>query len=287
MSDTTNPVIAARGLDAGYHGQPVVRGLDLEVHTGEMVAIFGANGAGKSTTLLTLAGALPPVGGRVELFGAPHPGKLFAAAKRGLALLTDDRAIFPPLTVRDNLRLGQGSVDAALQHFPELKEHLGRTAGLLSGGQQQMLSLGRILAAEPRVILADELSLGLAPLIVSRLLRALRSAADAGAAVLLVEQHVPVALAHVDRACVLVRGELALERPADELRADPSQVTRLYLSSDAASDAAAGPGAEGREAASFADAALAHPESISASTPSGQAPATTTTERPATEGNNA
>jgi branched-chain amino acid transport system ATP-binding protein len=127
------------------------------------------------------------------------------------------------------LRLGQGSVETALLHFPELEEHLERKAGLLSGGQQQMLSLGRILAAQPKVILADELSLGLAPLIVKRLLAALRSAADAGAAVLLVEQHVPVALRTVDRACVLVRGKIALERPASELLEHPEMISDLYL----------------------------------------------------------
>lgn len=235
MSRTAGtPLIAARGLDAGYHGQPVVHGLDLEVRAGEMVALFGANGAGKTTALLTLAGAQPAIGGDIELFGAPHPGRLHQAARAGLALLTDDRAIFPPLTVRDNLRLGRGGVEAALAHFPELRDHLDRPAGLLSGGQQQMLAVGRILAAEPRVVLADELSLGLAPLVVARLLRALRAAADAGAAVLIVEQHVPVALEHVDRAVVLVRGRVALEAPAAELRADPSRVTNLYLSADTA-----------------------------------------------------
>lgn len=224
--------IVARGLNAGHHGQPVLRNLDLEVFPGEMVAIFGANGAGKTTALLTLAGDLSPIGGEIELLGSAHPGSLFAAARRGLALLTDDRAIFAPLTVRDNLRLGRGSVDAALEHFPELEQHLNRRAGLLSGGQQQMLSLARILAAEPRVVLADELSLGLAPLVVSRLMRALRSAADRGTAVLLVEQQVPVALAHVDRACVLVRGELVLSESADVLRDDPSKVTDLYLAGE-------------------------------------------------------
>jgi len=225
----TAPLIRCEGISAGYHGRAVVEDVDLEVTGGEMVALLGANGAGKSTALLTIAGDLQPLGGRLEVFGG-RPRSLLGAARQGLALLTDDRGIFPPLTVRDNLRLGRGGVEDAVAYFPELREHLERRAGLLSGGQQQMLALARILAARPRVILADELSLGLAPLIVRRLLAALRSAADDGAAVLLVEQHVPVALATVDRVCVLARGRVALQAPAGEVRKNPGLIDDLYLS---------------------------------------------------------
>jgi branched-chain amino acid transport system ATP-binding protein len=225
-------LIKTTDLSSGYNGQAIVENLNLEIRAGEMVGLFGANGSGKTTTLLTLAGEVAPISGTIELLGEKHPGSLFASARNGLALLTDDRGIFAPLSVQDNLRLGQGSVEGALEHFPELEEHLSRKAGLLSGGQQQMLSLGRILAAKPKIILADELSLGLAPLIVKRLLSALRSAADAGAAVLLVEQHVPVALATVDRACVLVRGKIALEKPAAELRKNPEIISNLYLAAE-------------------------------------------------------
>ncbi|MGP6169663.1 ABC transporter ATP-binding protein [Microbacterium sp. A204] len=222
------------GVNAGYNGQPVIRDMDLEVREGEMHGLFGTNGAGKTTTLLTIAGSVKVLGGKLEINGHKHPGSLFKASKREqLALLTDDRGIFPPLSVRDNLRLGKGSVERAIEFFPELEEHLGRRAGLLSGGQQQMLALGRILAAEPSIILADELSLGLAPLVVTRLAQALRQAADAGAAVLLVEQHVPVALAAVDRASVLVRGKIELSDDAENLRANPQQIMDLYLSNAA------------------------------------------------------
>jgi branched-chain amino acid transport system ATP-binding protein len=224
-------VLRVTDLASGYHGQPVISGISLEVRAGQMLGLFGANGAGKTTALQTIAGVIAPLSGRLELFGAPHPGSLYRAAKRGLALLTDDKGIFPPLSVRDNLRLGRGSVERAIEHFPELEPHLGRRAGLLSGGQQQMLALARILAAQPRIILADELSLGLAPLIARRLLAVLRTAADGGAAVLLVEQHVPVALAAVDRACVLARGTIALDQPASELRKNPDAITDLYLAS--------------------------------------------------------
>lgn len=229
MTVVSDILIKTEGLSAGYNGQPIIRDIDFEISAGEMVGLFGANGAGKTTTLLTLAGEIKPLSGQVELFGSTHPGSLIKAARAGMALLTDDRAIFPPLSVRDNLRLGRGSVGDALAFFPELEEHLDRRAGLLSGGQQQILAVARILAAKPKVILADELSLGLAPMIVKRLLAALRAAADNGAAVLLIEQHVPVALSQVDRACVLVHGSLALERPASELRANPDAITDLYL----------------------------------------------------------
>jgi len=222
-------VLTARALDAGYRGRAVVRGLDLAVNPGEMVGLFGSNGAGKTTALLTLAGQLPAVAGELELLGAPHPRSLVGAARRGVALLADDRGIFAPLSVRDNLRLGRGGVDAAVEFFPELREHLDRPAGLLSGGQQQMLSLGRLLAADPKLVLADELSLGLAPLVVRRLLIALRRAADGGAAVILVEQHVPAALRVIDRALVLVQGELRLEADAERLRKEPELIRDLYL----------------------------------------------------------
>lgn len=229
MSDQA--VVDLRGVSAGYHGSPVISDLDLRIRAGEMYGLFGTNGAGKSTTLLTVAGAVAPLAGEIRINGRKHPGSLYQAAKKEkLALLTDDRGIFAPLSVRDNLRLGRGGVDDALAFFPELEEHLDRKAGLLSGGQQQMLALGRILASRPSVILADELSLGLAPLVVKRLVEALRAAADEGAAVLLVEQHVPVALGAVDRACVLVRGRIELEDDAAQLRDHPERIMDLYLS---------------------------------------------------------
>lgn len=229
MSD--QPVVSLRGLSAGYHGSPVISDIDLEINAGQMYGLFGTNGAGKTTTLLTVAGAVPTLAGELLLHGRAHPGSLYRAAKKEkVALLTDDRGIFAPLSVRDNLRLGRGSVDDAIAHFPELEEHLDRKAGLLSGGQQQMLALGRILASKPALILADELSLGLAPIIVKRLVAALRTAADEGAAVLLVEQHVPVALQAVDRACVLVRGRIELEDDAANLRDQPERIMDLYLS---------------------------------------------------------
>jgi branched-chain amino acid transport system ATP-binding protein len=225
----TTPSLSTDALCVGYGGVPVVRDIALDVNPGEMVALFGANGAGKTTTLLTLAGEIPPVSGRVLLLGDPAPGQLHQRARAGLGLLSDDRSIFMGLTVRENLWLGSGSVDDALTFFPELEEHLGRRAGLLSGGQQQMLALARIFAARPKVILADELSMGLAPLVLRRLLEALRAAADDGAAVLLVEQHVRLALQKIDRLYVLSRQRVALSARAEDVRHRPEIISDLYF----------------------------------------------------------
>jgi len=222
-------VLEARGLTVGYGRVTVVRDLDLAVEPGEVVALLGRNGAGKTTTLLALAGFLSPGAGEVRLGGDPAPRAPQARARRGLALMSDDRAVFPSLTVAQNLRLGRGPAATALRLFPELEPLLGQRAALLSGGQQQMLGLALVLAAEPRAILVDELSLGLAPVVVERLLAALRSAAEAGAAVLLVEQKPELALALASRALVLVNGRLELEAAADSLAADPAALEQAYL----------------------------------------------------------
>lgn len=224
------PLLQVNGLVAGYNGVAVLHGLDLTVEAGEVVAILGANGAGKSTALLSIADALKPMSGEVLLEGSPVRGGLEGMARSGAALVTDDRAIFKDLSVRDNLRLGRGSVAAALDEFTELKPLLHRRAGLLSGGEQQMMTIGRALAAQPKLFMADEMSQGLAPIIVSRLLRAARRAADAGAAVLLVEQHVRLILNVADRAYVLQRGNVTMSGTAAELRSRLGTVEEAYLS---------------------------------------------------------
>ncbi|MGY1838130.1 MULTISPECIES: ABC transporter ATP-binding protein [unclassified Modestobacter] len=213
----------------------MVTDIDLEVRHGEVVALFGPNGAGKTTLLLTLAGEIPVLSGSVSVLGDPSSRPLFRRARAGLGLLTDDRSVFMDLTARENLRLGRGNVEDALAFFPELEAHLDRRTGLLSGGQQQMLGLARILAARPQAILADELSLGLAPLVVRRLLTALRQAAEGGTAVLVVEQHVQVALQMVDRVYVLKQGSLVLSETAARARANPEAISDLYFASSGAS----------------------------------------------------
>ena len=222
-------VLAARGLSAGYGGAPVVRALDIEVRAGEVVVLLGPNGAGKTTTLLTLAGALTPHAGEVHVAGSPSTASLHRRARGGLSLVPEDRSVIMSLTVRENLRVGRCDPALALATFPELTEHLDRRAGLLSGGQQQMVTLARALARRPTVLLADELSLGLAPQVVTRLLTAVRAAADDGLAVLLVEQHVRSALTIADRVHVLRHGRLAWSGTAAEAEANRDAVASAYL----------------------------------------------------------
>src|SRR5262249_24070123 len=163
-----------------YGGAPVLRGIDLVVEAGEIVALLGANGAGKSTTMLAIAGELALAGGEIRFDGSVLRGPLHRRARRGIALITDDRALFARPAVADTLRLGRGGIAPAVAGFPELEPLLGRRAGLLSGGEQQMLTLGRALAMRPRLLLVDELSLGLAPVIVDRLMTAIQAAAESG-----------------------------------------------------------------------------------------------------------
>jgi ABC-type branched-subunit amino acid transport system ATPase component len=227
--DAGQVMLAARGVSTGYHGVPVVRDLDLEVRAGEVVLLAGPNGAGKTTTMMTLAGAIRPLSGTTEFAGSPTRLPMHKRVRLGLGVVTERRAIFRGLTVADNLRLGRAPVQDALATFPELRARVHVRAGQLSGGEQQMLSLARVIAARPRAVIADEMSLGLAPIVVMRLLEALRSAADHGAAVLIVEQHVRVALEMADRACFLKSGSIALSGSSSQLRGRESEIEEVYL----------------------------------------------------------
>ncbi len=229
-ASTSDLLLQVEGLSAGYGELPAIRDVDLTVHAGEVVALLGPNGAGKSTTLLTLAGELPPLGGRVTYLGRADNDPLHRRVREGLGFVPDDRSVFQSLSVAANLRLGPGPSEAALELFPELRPLLGRRAGLCSGGEQRILSLARALAARPRLLLVDELSLGLAPLVVRRLLEAIRGAADNdGVGVLLVEQHAGEALRVADRACLLHRGRVVLESSSADLFDDPQSLERAYL----------------------------------------------------------
>jgi branched-chain amino acid transport system ATP-binding protein len=225
---SSEALISARGVSAGYHKHPVVTGLDLEVRAGEVVALLGPNGAGKTTTLLTLAGELTPLEGEVHFHGETKPAPLFQRARHGLAFVTEERSVFPNLTAGENLKIGRGDDSIALGLFPELEPLLDRRGGLLSGGEQQMLTLARALSRKPIVLLADELSLGLAPLVVARLLKAVRSAADEhGVGVLLVEQHVKQAMRIADRVVVMRGGRIVLSGTAADVE---GRLEEAYLS---------------------------------------------------------
>jgi branched-chain amino acid transport system ATP-binding protein len=238
--DTPGHALVVRDLFAGYQQVPVVRELNLEVRPGEVVALLGPNGAGKTTTLETIAGLNRPISGTIELSGENIGGTpAYVLAHRGLALVPEGRALFPGLTVREHLRLAGGRnasrEEELLEMLPELQKCLGRKAGLLSGGEQQMLAVGRALVTRPRLLLVDEMSLGLAPVIVERLLPILRRAADElGASVLFVEQHVALALEISDRAYVLAHGRIRIEGPAAELRERRELLAASYLGETAA-----------------------------------------------------
>lgn len=223
--------LEARGLTVGYGRAAVGWDLDLDLAAGEIVALLGPNGAGKTTTLLTLAGFLRPLKGSIA-FDGESTAKLRpeSLVRRGLCLIPDDRALISNLTVRETLRLVRTPAVDALDIFPELRPLLDRKCGLLSGGEQQMVAVARALSPRPPVIMVDELSLGLAPLIVQRLLKALREAADdGGTAVLLVEQQVEEALKLADRAYVMVHGRIVLKETAAALRDNQALIASSYL----------------------------------------------------------
>ena len=232
----STPVIAAEGLTAGYGTTEVVRDLDLDVRPGEVVALLGANCAGKTTTLLTLAGELPPLGGVVRWQGDIVTSPLHRRTTNGLGLVTEQRAVLMGLTTAENFRVSRCDVDLALRLFPELTTHLGRRVGQLSGGQQQMVALARALARRPSLLLIDELSLGLAPIVVDRLLLEVRAAADRGLGVLVVEQHVHKVLPIADRIYVLRTGEVVLAGAASELRGSLDEIQQAYFSVPARAD---------------------------------------------------
>jgi branched-chain amino acid transport system ATP-binding protein len=229
--DGDEPLIATRGLSAGYGAIAVVRDINIEVRRGQVVALLGPNGAGKSTTVLSLAGELKPLAGGVYSKGVREYKPLFRRARSGLAYVGEERSVFMTMTVAENLRVARSDTAIAYSLFPELKPLSGRRTGLLSGGEQQMLALARVLGRQPSLLLADELSLGLAPLVIDRLLTAVREAADKeGLGVLLVEQHVEKALHYADYVYVLRRGEIIIEGTAASIRGRVNELQDSYLS---------------------------------------------------------
>lgn len=230
------------GLTAGYGAVPVLHDLTLAVRAGEMAVIVGANGAGKTTLLKTLAGVLRPWRGRITLDGEDLGGRpAYRVARRGLVLVPEGRGIFGDQSVHDNLLLGAlarrdgrdaaataADLQEALALFPALAERLDAPAGGLSGGQQQMLALARGFMARPRVLLLDEPSLGLSPILVRQIFAAIAGLRQRGLTLLLVEQMAVQALALADRAYVLERGRITLAGTAAEIRENPA-VVQAYL----------------------------------------------------------
>ena len=242
MTQNSERLLTIENLNAGYAGVPVVMELNVHLDKGEVVALLGPNGAGKTTTLLTISGIIPLLSGNVTVLGEqvdsknPHNN-----ARLGLAHVAEDRSLFFNLTVKENLQLGlrgdkdsqQEGLEKALELLPALRPLMDRRSGLLSGGEQQMLAMARALVSKPKLLLVDEMSLGLAPIIVEQLLPIVRNIADeTGAGVLIVEQHVHLALQVADRGYVMNHGELVMSGSASDLLDSKDLLEASYLGGD-------------------------------------------------------
>jgi branched-chain amino acid transport system ATP-binding protein len=235
MSDS----LEIRDLDVPRGGRPVLHGVSLDIPTGSITTLLGPNGAGKSTLVLTIGGALPSTAGTITLAGQQLRGaKPERIRGAGIAVVPEGRRLLPNLTVEDNLRIAtynlpadeaDAGVDEALALFPELKKRYDTTARSLSGGEQQMVVLAQALASKPKIVVVDELSLGLAPVVVKRLMPVMEQVAAQGAGVLLIEQFAHVALALADKAYVIEGGHIKYSGTAQELRENPDIVKAAYL----------------------------------------------------------
>ncbi|MBM3372300.1 MAG: ABC transporter ATP-binding protein [Betaproteobacteria bacterium] len=232
-------LLEVRGLEVAYGGIRAVKGIDLRVAAGEIVALIGANGAGKSTTLKALAGLLRPHSGTLRYGGDDVTGKpAYHLVRKGLSLVPEGRGVFPRLTVAENLAMGayirndrneiRNDLDRVCALFPRLAERKTQLAGTLSGGEQQMLAIGRALMSRPKLLLLDEPSMGLAPLMVQKIFETVRAIADEGVTLLLVEQNAKLALETGSRGYVMESGRIVLADSAPALLASP-QVRQAYL----------------------------------------------------------
>jgi branched-chain amino acid transport system ATP-binding protein len=237
-SQGKTPLLAVRQLHVAYGGIQAVKNLTLELFEGELVSLIGANGAGKTTTLKAICGLLAPKSGEVQYLGRSLKGQgPWELVSQGLVMVPEGRGIFTRMTIDENLRMGaylrtdkdvDADTESVYQRFPRLKERHKQLAGTLSGGEQQMLAMGRALLARPKLLLLDEPSMGLAPIMVDKIFEVVRDVSKQGVTVLLVEQNAHRALEMADRAYVLESGEVALQGPARELLGNP-QVQAAYL----------------------------------------------------------
>lgn len=232
-------LLELRGLEVSYGGIRAVRGIDLHVMRGELVSLIGANGAGKSTTLRAVCGLEPLAGGEIHYEGQSIAGvPSYMLVRRGLVMVPEGRGIFGQLTIEENLHMGaysrtdadaiQRDKDHVFELFPRLAERRSQSAGTLSGGEQQMLAMGRAMLSRPRLLLLDEPSMGLAPLMVERIFEVIRTVANEGVTILLIEQNARMALEASNRGYVMESGQIILEGPGASLLDDP-KVRAAYL----------------------------------------------------------
>jgi len=238
MSENQLPLLQVNNLHVYYGAIHAIKGISLEVNEGEIVTLIGANGAGKSTTLNTIVGLLKPRQGSIAFAGMPVDG--ISASKmvyRGLSLCPEGRRIFQQMTVKDNLVMGgfsrpndelQASMEHVYSFFPRLKEREKQIAGTLSGGEQQMLAMGRALMSKPRLMMLDEPSMGLAPILVDQIFEIIRELHSSGVTILLVEQNAQMALSVADRAYVLETGTISMSGNAQDLLQN-DDVRKAYL----------------------------------------------------------
>ena len=229
------PILEARGLSAGYDESRILHGVDLALHAGEAIGLMGRNGMGKTTLIRTLIGLLPALEGSVLLDGTDAVGlPVFKRARRGIAVVPENRGIFASLSVRENLRLaarpgtGNWTEERVLGLFPRLRQRIKNRGNQLSGGEQQMLAIGRALMTNPRVLILDEATEGLAPLMRDEIWRVIGLVRDAGVASIIVDKTVDAVLSVADRVVVLVKGTVVHDGPPASLRADPELMGR-YL----------------------------------------------------------
>jgi branched-chain amino acid transport system ATP-binding protein len=235
----TTPLLELKALKVAYGGIQAVKGIDLQVAEGELVCLIGANGAGKTTTLKGITGLQPVKSGKILYAGADITGKpAFQLVRRGLSMVPEGRGVFGALTIEENLAMGayarddrtaiKADIERVFDLFPRLKERRKQTAGTLSGGEQQMLAMGRAMMSRPKLLLLDEPSMGLAPLMVQKVFETVIAISKEGVTILLIEQNAKLALEVSSRGYVMESGEITLQGQAKQLLSDP-KVRAAYL----------------------------------------------------------